>query len=60
MARNNLIHKNLILTFKKRLRIAKKIIIVDKNLKNIRKKIRLEVIIWVLGCRVKVQWPQEI
>ena len=60
MARNNLVHKNLILTLKKRLRIAKKFIIRDKKLKNIRKKIRLEVIRWVLGCRLRVQWPQEI
>ena len=44
MARNILAHKNLNPTLIKRLRIAKKCIIRDKNLKNIRKKIRLEVI----------------
>ena len=60
MARNNLVQKNLIVNLKKRLRFAKKFIIRDKKLKNIRKKIILEVISWVSGFRVRVRWPEII
>ena len=55
MAVNNLASKNLILTSKNGSELQKKCFICDKKLKNIRKKIRLEVNRWVLGSRVRVQ-----